>query len=172
MCMLLFYVLVGTLFSWANRICFTDAESFLGFVFKLATNAPQNFDSMHKSDNGSYKHHAPWHHCQVGSVCLILSQGWSYMGLSPDVYNCGLRMRRECRESFPRHLLQRQLLVSDPGIHHGTCITHVPWCMPGSLTRGGRENVPGIPGACATRNFTYLARGPCWLLRCKSIDIS
>ena len=23
------------------------------------------------------------------------------------------------------------------------------------------ENVPGIPGTCATRNFTYLARGPC-----------
>ena len=24
--------------------------------------------------------------------------------------------------------------VSDPDMHHGTCITHVPWCMPGSLT--------------------------------------
>ena len=23
--------------------------------------------------------------------------------------------------------------VSDPGMHHGTCVTHVPWCMPGSL---------------------------------------
>ena len=32
--------------------------------------------------------------------------------------------------------------------------------MPGSLTRGGGENVPGIPGECATRNFTYLIRGP------------
>ena len=21
-----------------------------------------------------------------------------------------------------------------PGMHHGTCVTHVPWCMPGSLT--------------------------------------
>ena len=26
--------------------------------------------------------------------------------------------------------------VSDPDIHQGTCVTHVPWCMPGSLTRG------------------------------------
>ena len=25
---------------------------------------------------------------------------------------------------------------SDPDMHHGTCVTHVPWCMPGSLTRG------------------------------------
>ena len=22
---------------------------------------------------------------------------------------------------------------SDPDMHHGTCVTHVPWCMPGSL---------------------------------------
>ena len=26
----------------------------------------------------------------------------------------------------------------------------------------GGEIVPGIPGACATRNFTYLVRGPLW----------
>ena len=32
--------------------------------------------------------------------------------------------------------------------------------MSGSLTRGGEENVPGIPDACATRNFTYTSRGP------------
>ena len=50
---------------------------------------------------------------------------------------------------FPRRRLQRKSLVSDPGMHHGTCVTHVPWCMPGSLARGGGENFPGIPGACA-----------------------
>ena len=26
--------------------------------------------------------------------------------------------------------------VSDPDMHHGTCVTHVPWCMPGPLTNG------------------------------------
>ena len=26
--------------------------------------------------------------------------------------------------------------VSDRDMHHGTCVTHVPWCMPGSLTSG------------------------------------
>ena len=25
---------------------------------------------------------------------------------------------------------------SDPDMHPGTCVTHVPWCMSGSLTRG------------------------------------
>ena len=56
--------------------------------------------------------------------------------------------------------------VIDTDMHHGTCMTHVPWCMPGSLSNGFLwsrcgENVPGIPGACTTRNFAYLARGPC-----------
>ena len=73
------------------------------------------------------------------------------MGLIPDAENCRLRMRREWRERFSPHLLQRKPLVS---------ATHVPWCMSGSLTCGGGENVPGIPGACATRNFPCLVRGP------------
>ena len=34
------------------------------------------------------------------------------------------------------------------------------WCMSGSLTSSGGETVLGIPGACVTRNFTYLARVP------------
>ena len=86
------------------------------------------------------------------------------MGLLPDTQNCGLRMLWECRERFPRHRLQREPLVSDPDMHHGTCVRHVPWCMSGSLTRGGGKNVPGIPGA--TPNFAYLVRGPwkLWLL--------
>ena len=35
--------------------------------------------------------------------------------------------------------LQRQPLVNDPDMHQGTCVTHVPWCMSGSLTRGGEK---------------------------------
>ena len=35
-------------------------------------------------------------------------------------------MRRECRERFPRH----------HGLAVPTCVTHVPWCMSGSLTSG------------------------------------
>ena len=50
---------------------------------------------------------------------------------------------------FPCRRFQMKPLVSDPVMHHGTCVTHVPWCMSGSLTCGDGENVPGIPGACA-----------------------
>ena len=49
----------------------------------------------------------------------------------------------------PRRRFHRKPLVSDPSMHHGTCVTHVPWCMSGSLTCGDGENVPGILGACA-----------------------
>ena len=69
-------------------------------------------------------------------------------------------MHRECLERFPRHGLQRKPLVSDPGMHHDTCVMHVTWCMSGLLTRSGGENVCGIPAARATRKFTYRVRGP------------
>ena len=60
-------------------------------------------------------------------------------------------------ETFSPPRLQRKPLVHEPGLHHGTCVT---WCMSGSLTRGGGENVLGIHGVCAPRNFTNLTRGP------------
>ena len=39
------------------------------------------------------------------------------VGLLPDTPGC--------REHFPRHRRQRKPLVSDPGVHHGTRLTHV-----------------------------------------------
>ena len=59
-------------------------------------------------------------------------------------------------------------------MHHGKCVTRVPWCMPGPLPCGflwsrWRGKVSGIPGACATRNFAYLviapSRSPSFLTR-------
>ena len=35
---------------------------------------------------------------------------------------------------------QRMPSVSDPGVHHGTCVMHVPWRMSGSLTHGDGEH--------------------------------
>ena len=54
--------------------------------------------------------------------------------------------------------------VSDPDMHYGTCVTHVLWCMPESLTTVsfevvGGENVPDFSGACVTLDYTYLVRG-------------
>ena len=47
--------------------------------------------------------------------------------------------------TFSRHRLQRKRLVSDPGMHHGTCVAYVPWCMSGSLNHGGWETFPEFP---------------------------
>ena len=49
----------------------------------------------------------------------------SATGLLPDKQNCRLRMRRKCRDSFPRNC----------GLHC-TCSTHVSWCILGSLNSG------------------------------------
>ena len=88
------------------------------------------------------------------------------MGLLAGTWNCGLRTSRECWERFPHHRFQRKPLVSHPGMHHGTCVKHVPWCMSGSLTGCGGENGPGIPSACVACDFVYLGRCPCncWYL--------
>ena len=69
-------------------------------------------------------------------------------------------MRRECRGRFHRH---RGLAIS-------TCITARASRTCRDACRGrslavsfevsGGEDVSGIPGACATRNFSYLVRGP------------
>ena len=90
--------------------------------------------------------------CEViflGVPLTVVSCRW--MGLLADSKIAGCACARNVGNVLPRHRLQRKPLVSDPGMHHGTCVTHVPWCMPGSPTRGDRENVPGIPGACASR---------------------
>ena len=81
-------------------------------------------------------------------------------------------MRQECRDRFRR---QRGLAIP-------TCITARAWRTSRDACRdrwlavpfddGGRENVPGIPGAWATRNITYLVRGPSILLRVKKQMLS
>ena len=60
---------------------------------------------------------------------------------------------------FPCRRLQWKPLVRDPGMHHDTCVTHVPWCMSGSLTRGGGEIVPAFP-AHAHPQFNVSGKRP------------
>ena len=61
---------------------------------------------------------------------------------------------------FPCRQFQRKPLVSDPGMHHSTCVPHVPWCMSGSLTCGNGGKRSRHSRRMRTRNFAYLARGP------------
>ena len=60
--------------------------------------------------------------------------------------------------------------VSDPDMHHGTCVMHVPWCMMGSLTSGflwrpWRGKRSRQSWRMRNSQFTYLVRGPCGAIR-------
>ena len=55
--------------------------------------------------------------------------------------------------------------VSYPSIHPGTCVTHVPWCMPGSLTNGFLssrwwENPSRHPRHMRNPQFYVSGKGP------------
>ena len=56
-------------------------------------------------------HHQPWASCQIREIAGAHAPGM------PRTFSPPPRVR-------------------DPDMHHGTCVTHVPWCMPGSLTSG------------------------------------
>ena len=94
-----------------------------------------------------------------------MSQIDSWSSLLPWA-SCQIRKNAGCAcagNVFPRRRFKRKPLVSDPGMHHGTCVTHVPWCMSGSLTCGDGENVPGIPGACAPAILRIWQEAHCML---------
>ena len=59
---------------------------------------------------------------------------------------------------FPTRRLHRKPLVGDPDMHHGTCVTHVPWYMSESLTSWWRGKRSRHSRCMRTRNITYLAR--------------
>ena len=99
--------------------------------------------------------------CQNGGVCHTLSGHQQYhcactTGWAGDVCTDGT-----CHGPLDRYV--------KCGLAIPTCITTCARCMLGSLTssflwsRWRWENVPGIPGACTIRKFTYLTRGPCFI---------
>ena len=66
-----------------------------------------------------------WLGANLESALTYVAIFWDFqgpMGLLPDTLNCGLCMRRECRQRFPGHRLQKKPLVCAP-----TCITTRAW---------------------------------------------
>ena len=63
--------------------------------------------------------HYPWIFCYDDNLWFARARVKRYAFIIVN----GSGMRRECRERFPRRRLQRKLIVSDPGMHHGTCDT-------------------------------------------------
>ena len=90
------------------------------------------------------------------------------MGLLPDTQNCGCACAGNAGNVFPvttgkrsrrapRHVWHARAVML-AGIANWQCL----------LKSAAGQNVPGIPGACATCNFTYLVRGPYLRSHCLS----
>ena len=139
-------------FDDINGVYWEDANHFVTFTKKKSALMIPKYLQLHPPHTKLFwrvwwiktllhQYNVTWASCQIRKIA-----GCACAGNAGNV--------------FLTYRLQRKPQVSDPGMHHGTCVTHVPWCMSESLIRGRGENAPGIPGACATRNFAYLARGP------------
>ena len=68
--------------------------------------------------------------------------------------------------TFSHHRLQRKLLFNDPGMYHGTWVTHVPWCMSRSITRGGGKTFAAFPAHAqpAISRIWQEAHGQCYVI--------
>ena len=95
--------------------------------------------------------------------CTVLYRG-STPGPNSPWASCQKRRIARCACAGNDGNVFPSLLVSDFDMHHGTCVTHVPWCTPGSLTSGflwhrSWGNRSRYSGACATRSLMHLIRG-------------
>ena len=82
------------------------------------------------------------------------------MGLLPDTQNCGCACAGNAGNVFPVTAGKRSRHASRH-VRHARAVMHAGianYRFP--LKSAAGDNVPGIPGACATCNFTYLVRGP------------
>ena len=61
---------------------------------------------------------------------------WKFFGHGPLTRYAKLRVAQAPGMFFPgtQGTFSPPSRVSDPDMHHGTCVTYVPWYMPGSLT--------------------------------------
>ena len=82
------------------------------------------------------------------------------MGLLPDTQNCGCACAGNAGNVFPATAGKRSRHASRH-VRHARAVMHAGIAnLRYPLKSAAGENVPGIPGACATCNFTYLVRGP------------
>ena len=102
-------------------------------------------------------------HHDVVEVVLLYLVTICAMGLLPNTSNCGCACTGNAGNVFPatmgkqsRHA-SRHVRDARAVMHAGIANSRYP------LNSAAEENfpgIPGIPGACTTRNFTYLVRGP------------
>ena len=96
---------------WPNEVI-EDCASMERYLDRRETHHTAIIVTSHQPQGVSnHRHLDPWASCQIRKIAGAHAPGM------PGTFS-----------PSPR--------VSDPDMHHGTCVTHVPWCMPGSLTSG------------------------------------
>ena len=94
------------------------------------------------------------------SITETTEIGGHSMGLLPDTQNCGCACAGNAGNVFPATAGKRSRHASRH-VRHARAVMHAGIAnlrFPSKSAVG--ENVPGIPGACANSNFTYLVWGP------------
>ena len=100
-------------------------------------------------------------------VCQIPYTVILPMALLPDTQNCGWACAENAGNIFPATAGKRSRHASRH-VRDARAVMHAGIANQRfHLKSVGGENVPVIPGACSTRNCTYLVRGPfrntfCW----------
>ena len=89
------------------------------------------------STNANYWRIVSWADCQRVKHLA--------MGLLPDTLNCGFAHAPGMSGTFSPPPISKEAASyrsrhASRHVHHGTCVTHVRWCMSGSLTRSGMRN--------------------------------
>ena len=124
---------------------------------KGVRNGPVVWISFMTGSNDNIGFYNPWVFRQyLGQYNPIMNKPISYR----EVVITTRRGKNGLGHFYPRWLTMKRGIFWAVTLACITVHAHLPWCMSESLTRGGRENVPCILGACATRIFTYLARVP------------
>ena len=89
----------------------------------------------HKTNQNSCYNQNNWHKKRCVSweptACW-----WHYMMISVHELHARYVKLRAVHAQGMTETFSPPPRVCDPTMHHGTCVTHVPWCMPGTVTSG------------------------------------
>ena len=107
---------------------------------------PRQREYLHFLNNNSSDNYSAWSlHFVESLVCFVNIHSSSSRASYQIRKIAGCACAWDAGNVFFRHRLHRKPLVSDPGMHHGTCAMHLLWCMSRSLYRGGGETSPAFP---------------------------
>ena len=91
-----------------------------------------------------WRHHViyvqPWSLLCYLQHCLKFNQVITTLWIQQPWASCQIRKIAGAHAPGMPGTFSLSPHVSDPDMHYGTCVTHVPGCMPGSLTSGFLRN--------------------------------